>query len=167
MRLEFLMKKLVATLSLKIHFSIECRKIKYPFIFYVLYIRADFLSFGINFNRGALYHGESETGLSDRDKRDVSVEEDSASQTSAACIIRYSTELDDWTLRSRNFLPEIFRSDEKETPEFGDVERKISKRESYRTENNDDDKFLHDATLFLNVLRASGSEKICTAAGHS
>lgn len=87
MRLEFLVKKLVATLSLKIHFSIECRKIKYPFIFYVLYIRADFLSFGINFNRGALYHGESETGLSDRDKRDASVEEDSASQTSAACIL--------------------------------------------------------------------------------
>lgn len=114
-----------------------------------------------------MYDRVSETGLSDRDERDASVEEDTASQTSAACIIRYSTELHDWTLRSRNFLPEIFRSDEKETPEFGDVEREISKRESYRTENNDDDKFLHDATLFLNVLRPSGSEKIRTAAGHS
>lgn len=114
-----------------------------------------------------MYDRVSETGLSDRDERDASVEEDTASQTSAARIIRYSTELHDWTLRSRNFLPEIFRSDEKETPEFGDVEREISKRESYRTENNDDDKFLHDATLFLNVLRPSGSEKIRTAAGHS
>lgn len=39
--------------------------------------------------------GVSEIGLSDRDERDASVEEDTASQTSALCITRYSTELHD------------------------------------------------------------------------